>query len=142
MSGMSSLQPDNTRLDSAAIAQLVDCFYDKVRQHPVIGPVFNDVVRDWPAHKQRLTAFWCSVALRAGTYHGNPMAVHRALPIQGRHFDQWLTLWRATCNELLSSDDATRMIGHAENIGRGLRLGMGLPVGASPFPLPVIGSLD
>lgn len=140
MSDMNSVPPGSSQLDNDAIAHLVDCFYDKVRQHPVIGPIFNDAVRDWPEHKRRLTAFWCSVALRAGTYQGNPMAVHRALPIQGRHFDQWLALWRATCSELLNSDDATCMIGYGESIGRGLRLGLGLPDGARPFPLPVIGS--
>ena len=137
---MSSLQPDRSSLNEAAIAQLVDCFYAKVQQHPVLGPVFNDVVHDWPEHKRRLTAFWCSVALRAGSYRGNPMAVHRALPIQGTHFDQWLTLWRATCRALLDSGDAERLIGFAENIGRGLRMGLGLPVGTGAFPLPVIGS--
>lgn len=137
---MSFAKSNSSGLNEATIAHLVDCFYDKVQQHPVIGPVFNEVVRDWPEHKRRLTAFWCSVALRAGSYHGNPMAVHRALPIQGTHFDQWLTLWRATCKELLNAGDAARLIGFAENIGRGLRMGLGLPVGAGAFPLPVIGS--
>ena len=123
-------------LNEASIAQLVDCFYNKVRVHPGIGPLFNDVVRDWPEHKRRLTSFWCSVALRVGTYRGNPMAVHRALPIQGRHFDQWLNLWGATCSERLNGEDAAVLIGYAENIGRGLRLGLGLPADGTLFPCP------
>lgn len=139
---MNDPHADHDRLDPAGIARLVDCFYDKVRLHPVLGPVFHEVVRDWPEHLRRLTSFWCSVALRAGTYRGNPMAVHSALPIQARHFDAWLSLWRSTCRERFGSEDAAILIGYAENIGRGLRLGLGLPAAGMPFPVPVIGRGD
>ena len=66
-------------LDETAIACLVDTFYERVREDALLGPVFNAAVHDWPAHKRTLTDFWCSVALRANRYRGNPMGVHRAL---------------------------------------------------------------
>ena len=89
---------DNT-LNESPIARLVDHFYDKVTAEPLIGPVFNAVVHDWPEHKRLLTRFWCSVALGAASYRGNPMAVHRTLPIRAEHFDHLLGLFRDTCSE-------------------------------------------
>ena len=80
-----------SRLDAERIALLVDRFYDKVRVDPQLGPVFNAAVHDWDEHKRTLTSFWCSVALRANSYRGNPMAVHRAQPaIRAEHFKRWL----------------------------------------------------
>lgn len=114
-------------LDAAALARLVDRFYDRVRQDAELGPVFNAAVHDWDEHKQRLVSFWASVALRAGSYRGNPMAVHRALGgIGNEHFETWLRLWRDTTRELLEPGAADTLIGHAERIGASLRLGMGL----------------
>ena len=131
-----------SRLDVSQIAGLVDRFYDKVCVDPLLGPVFNAAVHDWDEHKRTLTAFWSSVALRANSYRGNPMAVHRMQPgIRAEHFVRWLSLWQATTREVLDENDARLMLGHADRIGRSLRLGMGLPerVGVSPLAIPVIG---
>lgn len=114
-------------LDDAALAALVDRFYDRVRCDAVLGPVFNPVVHDWDAHKRLLTSFWASVVLRAGTYRGNPMAAHRALPdVRGEHFDHWLALWAATTAEVLGAEAAAQMQDYAARIGTGLRMGLGL----------------
>jgi hemoglobin len=126
-------------LDAAALARLVDRFYAKVRRDPGLGPVFNAAVHDWDEHQQRLVAFWASVALRAGSYRGNPMAVHRALAgVDAGHFGTWLALWRETAHELLEPAAAATLVGHAERIGASLRLGMGLGDGrARPLGLPL-----
>ncbi len=127
-------------LDQDALAALVNRFYSKVQGDPLLGPVFNPAVQDWDEHKLRLTSFWASVVLRAGSYRGNPMAAHRAHPIEARHFDCWLTLWRKTCSEVLEASAAATMIEYAERIGRGLRMGLGLPPGGCPLDLPIIGA--
>lgn len=131
---------DISTLDAAKIALLVDRFYDKVRADPLIGPVFNAAVSDWDEHKRTLTSFWCSVALRANSYRGNPMAVHRTQPIRAEHFERWLDLWRATTLDMLDEANARQMIEHADRIGRSLRLGLGLPEqgGARPLIIPII----
>ncbi|TAL85244.1 MAG: group III truncated hemoglobin [Rhodanobacter sp.] len=126
-------------LDQDAIATLVDRFYSRVQIDPVLGPVFNPAVQDWDEHKRRLTSFWASVALRAGSYRGNPMAAHRSHPIDAGHFDHWLALWRKTCSEVLEATAADAMIEYAERIGRGLRMGLGLPPPGCPLDLPIIG---
>lgn len=128
-----------SKLDAAQIALLVDRFYDKVRVDPLLGPVFNAAVHDWDEHKRTLTSFWSSVALRANSYRGNPMAVHRMQPsIRAEHFERWLALWQATTRELLDEADAKLMLEHADRIGRSLRLGMGLPERLGVRPLDIL----
>lgn len=112
-------------LDETRIAQLVDRFYDKVSADPMLGAVFNPVVEDWIAHKRLLTSFWCSVVLRAGTYRGNPMAMHRPHPIGAEHFQRWLALWTATTHEELDAEGAAMMCEAAQRIAQGLQLGLG-----------------
>ncbi len=113
--------------DAAQIAALVDQFYDRIQVHPQLGPIFNAFVHDWPAHKQLLTSFWCSVILREGSYRGNPMAAHFNRGIHTEHFVQWLALWRETADALLSPAQAVVVHEYANRIGRSLRYGLGLP---------------
>jgi hemoglobin len=124
--------------DETTIASLVDHFYEKVRRDPQIGPVFNAAVHDWDAHKRLLTSFWASVALRAGSYRGNPMAAHRPHPIRAEHFDRWLALWHETCAEELDEAHAGQMLEYAQRIGRSLKYGLGLHPQAQPFGVPIV----
>ena len=103
----------------------------------MLGPIFNEAVHDWPAHKQLLTSFWCSVVLRAQTYRGNPMQAHRPWPIEARHFDHWLALWKRTAVELMPEDEAATVVEFANRIGQSLRYGLGLQGGASPLRVPI-----
>ena len=122
----------------AELATLVDCFYEQVRRDPELGPVFNPAVHDWAAHKQLLTTFWCSVARRANSYRGNPMAAHQRHPVRAEHFDRWLALWRATCAEVLDASGAALMIDYAERIGQSLKLGLGLRPRGRDLGVPIV----
>lgn len=114
-------------LDETSLAVLVDRFYDRVRADVVLGPVFNEAVHDWPAHKRTLVDFWSSMMLRSGRYRGNPMGVHRALPPFPKHlFHAWLTLWRQTVAEQFPPEAATPLIDAAERVAQGLSLGLNL----------------
>jgi hemoglobin len=124
-----------TTFDEPAIATLVDRFYERVRRDPELGPIFNAAVHDWDEHKRLLTSFWASVALRASSYRGNPMAAHRSHPIRAEHFDRWLTLWRETCAEELDEVHAAQMLEYAQRIGQSLKLGLGL----RPLDMPIVG---
>lgn len=114
------------------IVALVDRFYDRVRVDPVLGPIFNPAVHDWDDHKRTLVSFWASVALRAGSYRGNPMAAHRPHPIRAEHFDYWLALWRDTAESVLAPEHAELLCEYATRIGRSLRYGLDL----DPLPDP------
>lgn len=132
------------QLDEATIRLLVDRFYDRVQADELLGPVFDAAVDDWPEHKALLTAFWCSVALRAGTYRGNPLGMHRPHPIGREHFQRWLALWRETTAGLLAPTAAATMQAFADRIGTGMQLGLGLldrsGRGGRPLGIPVVGT--
>lgn len=126
MGRMSMLRFIDSGLSPEDIRRLVDTFYDRIQVHPVLGPVFNDVVGDWDEHKTRLTSFWCSVALGARSYRGNPLAKHQPLPIDSGHFQQWLALWQQTTRDVLGDELGEHMLGYARRIARGMQMGMGL----------------
>lgn len=117
---------DDPPLREAEIAAVVDLFYERVRADPMLGPVFNGSVTDWPHHLDRLKAFWSSLMLTSGRYKGDPVAAH--LPHSGAMteaaFARWLDLWRATTNELLAADCAQAMQSKAERIAQSLSLAM------------------
>src|SRR5690606_18112702 len=82
------------------IRLLVDTFYGKVRVDPLIGPIFNGVIKDnWPAHLEKMYRFWQTVLLHEYTYKGAPFPPHARLPVEQKHFDAWLHLWKATIDQ-------------------------------------------
>lgn len=113
-----------TGIDEAMIDRLVRAFYAKVRLDPLLGPIFEARIRDWEPHLQRMCAFWSSVALMSGIYHGSPMAMHMRLPIDAEHFDRWLALFEATAREVCPPVAAEHFIERAQRIGESLELGI------------------
>src|SRR5262245_23805816 len=62
-----------TGIDEAMIDRLLRGFYARVREDDLIGPIFVALSSDWEPHLQRMCAFWSSVILMTGYYHGQPM---------------------------------------------------------------------
>jgi hemoglobin len=114
-------------VSEAMIEALVVAFYARIREHPVLGPVFNARIDDWDAHIAKLCAFWSSVALMTGCYKGRPMPVHAAIhEITGDHFEAWLALFRETAGEICPPAAAALFIDRAERIAQSLHLGIRL----------------
>lgn len=113
-----------TGIDEDMIFQLVHAFYGRVRQDPLIGPVFAARISDWEPHLQRMCEFWSSVMLMSGRYHGAPMPKHAALPIDALHFDRWLELFTATAHEVCPPAAAERFVERARLIARSLEMGV------------------
>ena len=112
-------------ITEAGIQDLVRRFYAKVRQDPLIGPIFNSRIEDWDHHLGKLTDFWSSVMLKSGRYKGNPMLAHlRLKTVQPAHFERWLALFAETASEVFAPDVAGAFIARAELIARSLQLGM------------------
>ena len=63
------------------IAGLVPVFYGRVRKDPMLGPIFNGAIEDWPEHIEKLRAFWSSVMLGSGRYKGQPMPAPEAAAV-------------------------------------------------------------
>ncbi|MGH7095540.1 MAG: group III truncated hemoglobin, partial [Stellaceae bacterium] len=113
-----------TGIDEPMIDRLVRTFYDRARRDPLIGPIFADRVRDWEAHFDRMCAFWSSVALMSGRYHGQPMVAHLPLPIDTPHFDRWLEIFAMTARDVCPPAAAAHLLERAYRIADSLELGI------------------
>lgn len=115
-----------TQIKEEDIARLVPAFYERVRQDPVLGPIFNGAIDDWPHHLGKLKDFWSSVMLTTGRYKGQPMVAHvrHAQHMIGANFARWLALWREVSGELLSPAVATAFQEKAGGIAESLQLGV------------------
>lgn len=89
------------------IRLLVDTFYSKVQAQELIGPIFNERIKDkWPEHLGKMYRFWETVLLGIHTYQGAPFAPHATLPIDAQHFEIWLGLFYETVDELFVGEKA------------------------------------
>lgn len=113
-----------TGINEAMIECLVHNFYARVRADTVLRPIFAERIADWEPHLERMCAFWSSVALMSGRYHGRPMPAHANLPIGGSDFDRWLTLFEETAREVCPPAAAELFIGKARLIANSLELGV------------------
>src|SRR5262249_11401870 len=91
---------DKTGIDDAVIERLVRTFLPGWQADPLIGRISAARIDDWEAHMVNLCAFWSSVALMPGRYHGQPMQAHGELPVAAEHFDRGIAFFEATASEL------------------------------------------
>jgi hemoglobin len=113
-----------TGIDEAMIERLARTFYARVREDRNLAPIFEARIGDWELHLGRMCAFWSSVALLSGEYHGQPMAKHLPLPVDARHFDRWLELFEETAREVCPEIAASHFIERARRIAESLELGI------------------
>jgi hemoglobin len=71
-----------------------------------------------------MCAFWSSVALMTGRYHGTPMAKHLPLPVDAGHFDRWLALFEETAREICPPEAEAHFAERARRIASSLELGI------------------
>lgn len=96
------------------IKLLVDTFYDRVRQNELIGPIFNNRIEDrWPHHLEKLYRFWQTILLDAYTYNGAPFPPHATMPIDARHFQTWLSIFKQTVYDLFTGAKADEAVWRA-----------------------------
>ena len=114
-------------LTEAALAVFLDAFYAKVRQDPLIGPVFAEKIPDeaWPRHLATIRDFWSSVLLKTGRYKGNPFGRHLGIAgIAPPHFARWLGLFEETAAEVFTPAIAAEIVERAHRIGDSLKAGL------------------
>ena len=112
------------------IEDLVTTFYARIRKHPTLGPIFEQVIgADWTPHLKVMCDFWSSVMLTTGRYKGRPIPAHVRINqqqqgmIEPKHFAEWLSLFEATAKELFSPDLAASFVEKARRIAESLKLG-------------------
>ncbi len=106
--------------------ELVRAFYGRAMVDEIIGWIFVDVARlDLEAHVPRITSFWESVLLGAGTYRGGAFAPHAALHarvgLRGGHFLRWLALFDQTVDERFAGPRAEQAKAHAARTAAAFR---------------------
>lgn len=95
---------------------LVNTFYQNVRTNELLGPIFNNSIKEnqWPDHLDRLTDFWVTNLFGEVSYKGNPTKTHIEMDkaneysISQVHFGTWLNLWFQTIDVLFSGKLANK----------------------------------
>ena len=119
---MTDSQPSASRISRADIERVVASFYEAVRRHPGLGPVFAAHVSDWPAHEAKVTGFWANAILQERGYDGNVVAAHvSAGNVQPGMFSVWLSLFDTILRRELTAEQAAAWSELAHRIGRSLR---------------------
>jgi hemoglobin len=103
------------------LASLLRHFYSDIRQHNLVGPIFNEHIQDWPAHLETIGSFWARLTGGPSAYSGGMPAKHLNLGLNANHFQAWLQLWEFNCRTYLKSAEAQEMISLAHEIGRRLK---------------------
>lgn len=109
------MQKDLDSLEN--IKLLVDSFYGKIQVDELLGPIFNGVIQDnWPAHLDKMYGFWQTVLLNERAYSGSPFPPHAKLPVEKKHFEHWLHLFRTTIDENFTGEKAEEAKWRAEKM--------------------------
>src|SRR5271166_2126571 len=119
-----ALTQSKTGIDEAMIERLIREFYARARKDPLLGPVFEARIADWEPHLQNMFAFWSSLTLHSGRYHGQPMAKHLPLPVDATHFARWLALFEETARDICPPAAAEHFVERAGRVAESLELGV------------------
>jgi hemoglobin len=114
-------------LSEALVRQVIDAFYAKVRRDPDLGPVFDGIIQDdWPAHIERIGAFWLTATRLGSGYDGRRfMPSHLKHPaIRASLLSRWLQLFRQTARELCPPQGADILIDIAERMADSIRISL------------------
>ena len=107
----------------ADVELLVNTFYDGIRAHTLLGPIFNDIAQvNWETHLPKMYSFWSSILLGEHSFSGNPMATHiqlsKTIPLSNVEFSAWIELFNTTVDGLFEGEKAEEAKIRAANIAR------------------------
>jgi hemoglobin len=94
------------------IRKIVDAFYPKVLEHPLLKPIFpEDITEVAEKQNQFLTQFFGGPALYTER-HGHPMmrARHMPFPITPQRAEAWLDCMRRALEEVVPSQEVRSVI--------------------------------
>lgn len=107
--------------------RLVTAFYQRIRAHPMLGPIFARAIAaedgpEWRAHEAKIAAFWRNAIGLDRAYAGNPTRVHVENPeVHPGMFSVWLDLFAETARDELTPAQAASIEALARRIGEGMR---------------------
>ncbi|WP_409417503.1 group III truncated hemoglobin [Flavobacterium sp. PS2] len=112
------------------ISLLVNTFYTKIRANTEIGFYFNDMIKDWDEHLEKLTDFWETNLFAVKKYKGNPIEAHNKVDdyfnhqISSHEFGIWLNVWFETLDELYEGENVDTLKRRARKMSTFLYLSM------------------
>jgi hemoglobin len=118
----------------AGILKLIRTFYADVRQHAVLGPIFNAQITDWEQHLTKITEFWALQTGGRSQYRGGFGGAHLPLDLKPEHFQHWLSLWDYNNARKLAPREAAEMTALAQELGDRLFRVTQNRSGAGPAP--------
>jgi len=92
----------------------------------LVGPIFNEKIKDWPAHLETIGSFWARLTGGPSNYSGGMPMKHMPLGLNASHFQAWLQLWEFNCRAYIKGAEAQEMINLAHEIGRRLKSILGV----------------
>lgn len=102
----------------ADIELMVNEFYGKVKDHELLGPVFEKVVQgNWQPHLEKMYGFWETIVLNVHSYSGSPFRKHIPLDIHEEHFTAWLSLFHETIDLHFSGKNAEDIKNRSSQMG-------------------------
>ncbi len=89
----------------ADVEALLRRFYGQAFRDDILAEPFDEVrARGLEAHLPVMCDFWETVLFHAGLYRGSALQphkrVHDRIPLSGKHFLRWLTLWNTTVDQM------------------------------------------
>jgi hemoglobin len=122
-------------LTEALVREVIDAFYVKVRRDPILGPVFDGIIKDdWPAHLERIGSFWLTATRLGSGYEGRGfMPAHlKHGSIRAEQLPRWLLLFRETAHDLCPPAAADVLIDIAERMADSIRVSLSRRDGRGP----------
>jgi hemoglobin len=101
--------------ERAGLEALLAEFYSQAQLDPVIGPIFQRHVHDWPSHLATVTDFWSTQTGGPPLYRGG-MGRHIRLGLEAQHFEHWLALWGRVTRERLDAESADALLTIARTV--------------------------
>lgn len=118
--------PPSAGVSVDQIRSMVVLFYSRTQQDPLLGPIFDQIVQDWDAHYEKMTRFWSSAVLRAGTYSGRPIEAHRFGGLTEAHFNRWVALFSRTSQDVFDELDAKVFIDLGKRMASSIAMRIGV----------------
>lgn len=121
---------------AADIDHLIEVFYARVLNDPIIGFFFTDIAKiNLEKHLPVISAFWQLQLLGTPGYRGQTLAkhadIHQRAALTADHFHRWLYLFAGTIDQLFAGPCAdlakTRANKIAQSMLRGLNERQGPP---------------
>lgn len=110
--------------------RMVERFYQIGRQDPLLNPIFESAIHDWPDHFRVVADFWSHALFGTGRYQGSPFPSHMRLDFPPEAFDHWLAAFQQATGEILLPMEAEMAMARAHHMTQSFRVGL------FPYTLP------